>query len=55
MGNISATALLPMGLGARKRGIEQSVKIKSAIVNHPRVLSDDFINDAPTRDKDNEG
>lgn len=49
MGIISATALLPRGFGVRKSGIEISPNMKSANVNPPKVLSDDFKNAIPMR------
>jgi hypothetical protein len=52
IGIISAIALLPQGLGVRKRGIEVRPKIRSANVNHPSFFSYDFINPIPMKKRD---
>jgi len=54
IGNISATALLPQGLGIRKRGTETSAMTSSMIVNHPKAFSDDPINAGPIKRREKE-
>jgi len=52
IGIISAMALLPQGLGERKRGIDVRPKTRSANTNHPRFFSDDFNNPIPIKKRD---